>query len=191
MKPIENFENIKPTVDREQLPKGAYIVEIKSAEEKTTLTNDGGSFSRLEISFDICEGDYQGFYENDYRSQIQEDKRWKGVLRLYIPKEDGSEKDEWTKRSLRNMTYAVEESNPGYHWDWDESGLKGKRAGCLFRLEEWEYNGATGWRTAPTKFIPVSAVREGRFKLPADKPLKNKPVPVESISDDGLGDLPF
>lgn len=67
----------------------------------------------------------------------------------YLPKEDGTEKDGWTASALKALIAAVEESNPGFHFDWDEKKLKDKVAGCLFRSEEWAFNGRTGWTTRP------------------------------------------
>ena len=193
MKPIQNFENVKPTVEREQLPKGGYIVTIKNAEVKTYGTAPD-TFEKLEISIDIAEGEYKDFYANDYRAQQSEDKRWKGVLRQYLPKEDGSEKDEWTKSAFKALICALEDSNPGFHWDWDEGKLKGLKAGCLFRFEEWEFNGSTGWISRPFKFIAADRIHTGKFKVPNDKPLKKDSsapsgfAPLDIAVDD---DLPF
>jgi hypothetical protein len=50
----------------------------------------------------------------------------------------------------------------------------GKTVGILFRNEEWKYNGKTGWTKRPYRAISIDSVREGSFKAPKDKPLKNK-----------------
>ena len=137
MKPIANWANVQAAKERDVLPAGGYVVKIVGAK-----VAEYPGFERLEIALDIAEGDHKGFYEADFKGQTQEDKKWKGVLRQYLPKDDGSQGDEWTKSSLKALIEAIEESNPGYHWDWDEAKLKGKTVGCLFRLEEWAYNGA-------------------------------------------------
>ena len=168
MKKFSNWENVKPAAERQQLPKGGYIVKILDAKVRT-YTSDKGSFEKLEISVDIADGEFKDFYATDYRSQTQEDKRWRGVLRQYLPTDDGSEKDEWTKSIFKAMTDAIEDSNPGYHWDWNETGLKGKVVGALFRSEEWEYQGKTGFATRCFKFIPADMIKSGKFKVPADK----------------------
>jgi len=180
---------VKASTERVQLPKGGYIVKILNAKQ---MDYDWGS--KLDVSVDITDGENKDFYANDYRSQTQEDKKWKGVLRQYIPKDDGSEKDEWTKSSFKAMTDSIEVSNPGYHWDWDEAHLKGKTVGCLFRLEEWSMNGRTGWKTQPFKFVPIDTIKSGKFKVPSDKPLANQTVSqsgqdFEEIPSDD--DLPF
>lgn len=173
MKPINNWENVKATTERQQLPVGGYVCKIMGADIKE-YNGQNGVFSRLEVSIDIYEGEYNGFYADDYRNQQREDKKWAGVVRLYVPVDDGTEKDEWTKSTFKGFTDAVEDSNPNYHWDWNEKGLKGLIVGVLFRNEEWEFNGNSGWKVRPFKFIPADMVREGKFSIPKDKPLKNK-----------------
>lgn len=195
MKPVNNWDQVKAATDRQQLPKGGYVCKIMNAEIKT-YNGTNGPFDRLEISIDIVEGEFKDFYAADYRGQNREDKSWRGVLRLYVPKDDGSERDEWTKSRLKAVTDAIEESNQGYHWDWNEAGLKGKLVGCLIRSEEWEYNGRTGWSTKPFKFVPVSDIRNGKFEIPKDKPLNKKTSNSETVStnagiDSYLEDLPF
>ena len=170
MKPIANWANVQAAKERDVLPAGGYVVKIVGAK-----VAEYPGFERLEIALDISEGDHKGYYEADFKGQTQEDKRWKGVLRQYLPKDDGSEGDEWTKSSLKALIEAIEESNPGYRWDWDEAKLKGKTAGCLFRLEEWAYNGKKGWKAMPFKFIAADKVRQGAFTEPKFKPHKDFP----------------
>ena len=62
-----------------------------------------------------------------FESNTSEDKKWKGKATIYCPKDDGSEKDEWTRKNFARWTNAFEDSNPGYKWDWDEKKLKGKK----------------------------------------------------------------
>ena len=168
MKAFSGFAPEKSS-SREQLPVGGYIAKILNAEE---VTYDWGSV--LLIYFDIAEGDYKDFFKKDYDAQQREDKKWRGTYRLNIPKDDGSEKDGWTKRKFNNAIWCVEDANPGYHWNWDEKSLKGKMTGVLFRNEEWEHNGNTGWSTRCCAFTAVGDIRDGKFKMPKDKPLKNK-----------------
>ena len=189
----KNWESVKASTERVPLPKGGYIVKILDAKQVDTEWS-----SKLYVSVDIVDGEYRDFYANDYRSQTQEDKKWKGVLHQYIPKDDGSIKDGWTKSSFKAMTDSIEVSNSGYHWDWDEAHLKGKVVGCLFRLEEWVMDdGREGWKAQPFKFVPVDTIKSGKFKVPADKPKKNKSDTQASAFEENFeevesdDDLPF
>ena len=197
MRPFNNYETTQTISARAQLPVGAYICRILKAEEKV-YNSFKGVWHKLEVSFDISEGEHKDFYANDYRSQSGEDKKWKGVLRMNIPSDDGSEADNWAKRSFKTNILAIEESNNGYHWDWNEAQLKGKTVGIVFRSEEWEYNGKRGWRTAPFKMVPAADVKSGNIKIPDPKPLNGKTVSQASTAADlsdfvevASADLPF
>lgn len=166
MKPFGGYEAKKQGGERENLPAGGYVAQILNAEE---LQYDWGSV--LLLSFDVAEGDFKAFFRKDFEENTNEDRKWRGTYRLRIPKDDGSEKDAWTKRTFGGAMWAIEDSNPGYHWDWNEAGLKGRTVGVLFRNKEWEIEGRTGWTTECCKLISADDVREGRYKMPKDKPL--------------------
>lgn len=199
MRKYRNWENVKAAPEYQALPAGGYICRIMGAEVKTFQRRDGGSFEQLQISLDVAEGEHKDHYAQEYRAQNTEDKRWKGVLRLYLPDESGTEQDNFTASRLKAAVEAIEDSNSGYHWDWDERKLKGKLVGCLFRSEEWDFDGRTGWKTQPFRLIDAARIREGKFQIPKDKPLKKEQVKAlsaddfldnggEIVSDD---DLPF
>ena len=197
MRPFNNYETTQTISARAQLPVGAYISPILKAEEKV-YNSSKGEWHKLEISFDISEGEHKDFYANDYKAQTGEDKKWKGVMRMNIPTDDGSEADGWAKRSFKTNILAIEDSNSGYHWDWNEAQLKGKTVGIVFRSEEWEYNGKHGWRTAPFKMVPAADVKSGNIKIPDPKPLNGKAASQASTAADlsdfvevASADLPF
>lgn len=183
---------------REKLPAGGYVARIMDAREQETKNG-----TSLLISFDIVEGQYKDFFKTDYRAQQREDKFWHGVYWLNIPKDDGSERDQWDKRRFGNAMWAVEASNSGYHWDWNESGLKGKLVGVLFRKEEWKSRdgSSTGWDTKCCSLTDVENIRQNRFTMPKDKPLKERaavsaPASVssagfEEVAIESDDDLPF
>lgn len=189
-----NWNEIKEPTERRELDIVAAVAGIKKA---VVQEDDYGA--KLCIVFDIAEGEYAGYYQEAFDRSTFEDKKWKGVLRLWLPKNDGSEQDEWTKRTLKGFTTAIEKSNPGYVWNWDEKSLASKYIGILYRNEEWEFNGKTGWAKRPFRAISIDSVREGSFKAPKDKPLKNKSTDYGSYSEptnyavveDDDNDLPF
>lgn len=195
MKQFSGYKAEAP-VRREKLPAGGYVARIMDAREQE---NSYGSV--LLISFDIAEGEHKDFFAADYRKQQWEDKKWHGTYRLWVPKDDGSEGDARTKRNFGNAMWAVEASNSGYHWDWNEGGLKGKLVGVLFRNKEWEMNGSSGWTTECCSLIDVDSIRQNRFTMPKDKPLKERaaasaPVPAasagfEEVAIESDDDLPF
>lgn len=191
MKPFKNWADVKAPTEFNKLPMGGYLCRIMKAEVTQTRSGD----EMLVVNFDITDGEYKDYYANEYRSQQSEDKRWKGVIRYFLPKEDGSEKDAWTKSRFKAFTDALEESNSGYIWEWKEESLKGKKIGMVTRNEEWDYNGKTGFTVRPYNFVTTDKIVKGTYKLPKDKylngsaPTAQKPAETEDLLLDS--DLPF
>lgn len=165
MKSFNGFE-AKQSGGREILPAGGYVAKILEAKE---VSYEWGSV--IQISFDVAEGPHKDFFAADYKQQDKEDRKWRGTFRLRLPKDDGTEQDDWTKRSFGNAVWAIEASNVGYHFDWDENKFVGKLVGVLFRNKEWEYNGKTGWTTEACSLTSTENIRNGKYKMPKDKPL--------------------
>lgn len=184
-----NWDSVQAFSDRPRLPAGAYVCRIKKA---VIQSNSYGE--QLAIVFDIEDGEFAGYYEADFRANQAENKKWRGVFRPFLPKNDGSEKDEWTKAHLKGLITAIENSNRGYVWNWDETTLAGRLIGLIFRNEEWEYNGKTGWTARPFRACSVDTVQDGEYTLPPDKPLKKADNPVSSGSFTPIAaddELPF
>lgn len=161
-----NWNEVQEFSDRQKLPLGAYVCKVKQVR-----IQDNSFGSQLCMLFDISEGEYAGYFQKDYNGNTAQDKKWRGVLRVWVPNDDGSDKDEMTKRSFKGMVTAFEKSNPGYVWDWNENSLVNKQVGILFRNEEWNYNGKQGWAVRPFRAISVDTVRDESYTLPKDKPL--------------------
>lgn len=147
----------------ERLPAGGYVLKILG----TKVENyDWGNV--LILRFDVAEGEHAGFYQQNYNDQT-EDKKWKGTFRINLPKDDGSEKDDWAIKKLKGSMTAVEHSNDGYTWNWDERTLVGKLVGGLFGNKEWRMNGNSGFYTDCRRLCSVDKIRSGNFKIPEDK----------------------
>ena len=190
MKAFNGLEIKKSVSASEPLPAGGYVAKILNAKVETY---DWGE--KLCISFDIAEGEYKDFFSKQYNENTREDKKWKGNFRLNVPRE-GSQYFEGQKRTFGNAIWAIEESNPSFKWAWDESALKGKMVGVLFRDREWEIEGKTGMTTEACTFVSVEDVRTNNFKTPKPKMLNKTASQTETASsfaviDDSSDDLPF
>ena len=188
MKPFKNYESTQTFSSRPTLPAGGYVCKIMNAEEKVYKSSKG-TFNQLEISIDIIEGEYNGFFASDYRSQQGEDKKWKGVLRMSVPSDDGTEMDEKIKSMFKTNITAIEDSNNGYRWDWNENALKGLVVGCLFQSQEWEWEGRSGWKSQPYGFIDAEKIRSGDFKVPKPKPLKGSTSTAPAQASNAMSDF--
>ena len=172
------------------LPKDGYVCKILNAQVK-----EGSKGQYIQIAYDIAEGPYTDYFKKLYDNKRDENKKWSTYFFLNIPKDDGSEKDGWAKRTFKTFTNALEDSNEGYHFDWDETKFKGKLIGGLFHYEEYQRNdGKIGRATKMKNACSVQKIRSGDFKLPDDKTL----APTANTSDsflnipDGIDEeLPF
>ena len=190
---IKSYNGFKPerTTARETLPAAGYVAKIMDA---TVINYYWGDV--LKVDFDIAEGEYKGFFATDYRNNTNDDKKWRGSYRINIPDERNQYFDS-QRKSFNNLIACLEETNNGFHWAWDETALKGKGIGVLFRNKEWEYNGSTGWTTECCTVTTAKDIREGNFKMPKDKPLKAKAANSGAYSEtafapvDDDADLPF
>ena len=189
MKKLNGYEAAQTYSDQERLPVGGYVLKILDVKYQENSWGDV-----IILSFDIEEGEHKGFYAANYRAQTQEDKKWKGTYRLRVPKDDGSEQDNWTMRRFKTVISNFEESNQGYHWNWDEQTLKGKLIGALFNNKEYSFNGREGFFTNCHSLVTVEKIRSGKFEIPADTLLKDKPAPKNmtgAITDaDGFMNIP-
>ncbi|MDO5785560.1 MAG: hypothetical protein Q4P20_10915 [Eubacteriales bacterium] len=193
IKKFGDYSSTKAYGDYQTLPKGGYVIKILGVE---TARNSRGDY--LIISCDIAEGDYKSFFAERYREQTGEDKKWGCNYFLGIPNDDGTEQDGWTKRSFKTFTEALEDSNSGYHFDWDETKFKGKLVGGLFNEREYtKKDGTTGRATNLASFTSVEKIRSGKFALPKDKLISGGSAPANSPTsgftevEDSVDDLPF
>ena len=184
IKKPNNWDQVQEFGERKPLPLGAYVCKVKQVR-----VQDNSYGSQLALLFDIAEGEHAGYYNQDFKANSDPNKKWCGVLRVWLPKDDGSEKDELTTRIFKGFANAFERSNPGYRWDWNENSLVGKTIGIMYRNEEWKNReGKYIWSVNPFKAISADTVREGSYTLPKDKPLSNKTstnatVPPANIPD--------
>lgn len=160
-----------PTYEKTQrtpfspLPKGAYVCVIKGAQ---ILPNKNGNGQHIEISFDIAEGEYKGFYAEQYKANLNEDKVWSYDARynLNIP-HDGCEN--WVWQKYNDFLSDLEDSNDGYVCK-DERTMKGKVFGGKFRIEQTEKNGNIYNHTKLAWTCTADAVRQGKAgRMPNDK----------------------
>lgn len=141
------------------LPAGKYICVIKGANDVTASSGR----KQLVILFDIAEGEYKGFYDAKYKSDCLsygQNAKWGGVFR-----------QGYEGRQLpffKGLTTSIEESNPGYKWDWNEKGLKGKKIGLVFGREQFKASdGTVKWATKAVKARSIQKL--GEEKIPEDK----------------------
>lgn len=175
------------------VPKGGYVVRIMGAVAKQ---NSVGQY--LEVSCDIAEGEFKDTFANDYRAQTGETKKWRCTAFVNVPRDDGTEKDLWTKRSFQTFIDALEATNEQYHFDWDETKMKGLLVGAIFAGREWEdRDGNVHESTSIARWTSAEKIRTGRFRMPEDKKLTGSRKAAATaprgavLTPVNMDDLPF
>lgn len=177
MKRID-MSNVESATDYKRLIPGGYVCKI-------TGVKDVADKEYLEVEYDIAEGEFKDYYLSLSQSkQFWGGKTYKSYSDKGLP-------------FFKAFIEAVEESNRGWIWNWNESVLRGCYVG--FVLGEEEYNkqdGTVGKRLAVQKILPVDKIRKGEFTVPELKPL-NKTTSYSSLPSSGSlkpasdDDLPF
>lgn len=179
MKIIPNYNDIDPNEGGsfENLPVNGYVCVI-------TKVTDKPDKEYLEIEYDVAEGKYSGWWSKT----AERAGFWGGkLIRSYKDTAAGF---------FKGFTAAVEQSNPGYKWDWNEQSLVGKAIGLVIALEEYrKQDGTYKDRLYVARNASVDKIRKGDFTVPQYKPVANKPAAQSTTSgfsevDDG-SEIPF
>ena len=162
MKAFNGFKAEASTGKVKQLPVGAYVAKIKKVFIDGT---EPDQYIRLRV--DVCEGPYENFFLNRFMADKESSKyepKYKGDYKIRIPN-DNNPKAMYPESDLKrfnDMIYRIEQSNDGYHWDWNEKGLEGLLVGI--NMVESEYNGYKFTKIGRTEI--AQDVRAGKLKAP-------------------------
>lgn len=159
---------------------GAYILGIIRAECKQSREGN----EMLELSLDIASGDCKGHYrqlsETLNRDCLLKHRRVTSIERA-LP---------YFKGDLK----AIEESNNGYKFNFDERTLRGKFVGAMLSEEEYENrSGEIKTKLSIAFLCSIQRVQSGTLRIPRKKEINfSTPHPADqtpaTIEDD---DLPF
>jgi hypothetical protein len=179
---FKDYDEIQVFEGGAQLPVGGYELTIVGAKVEQ-FTN----CEILKIAFDIVNHEqFSGFYANRFKSAKAQnpDAKWGGVFDVFIPKDDGSELDGYTKQAFKRFITSVEKSNEGYVWNWDEKSLKGKAFGDIFGREEFITKEGDRKFAVKCRFPrSIDSIRSGDYKIPEDKLLKGLNTATATIDD--------
>lgn len=172
MQPIKGFDKVQASGDFERLPAGGYVIRITDAKDEP-------SKSYLAITFDIAEGKFAGHYKDVPADLVAIHQ----FIRSYKDTAVGM---------FKAFINAVEASNDGYKWAWDEKTLVGKIVGVIMGEEEYENNRGevkTGLKVRSCR--PADAIRSGNYKVPEPKKLVKADAIPEGFTALADTDLPF
>lgn len=159
------------TGEGRSLTPGGHIARILGMKQEAAR-NTGKPM--LVVSFDIEEGsEYDGFFKQAHteKKKFDQNAKWQGVIRYMLYAKDGMS----TNSFFKGFISSVEESNPGWNWNWDERSVTGKLVGLVFGEEEYrKTDGGIGVSVKAQQARSVKAIRDG-VSVPERKKLKKEP----------------
>jgi hypothetical protein len=135
MQKPENYDQTeaKQFSANERPPAGAYVMRIVNAKEEISSNNR----PMLVLALDITHGPFTNNFKklNDYLKGLNPESKWPCVNRRCT---DGNQ-IEYFKGDIK----AIEESNEGFKFNFDEKTLIGKTVGCMLGEKEINEDGKT------------------------------------------------
>ena len=169
----------------EPLPVGVYVGRIYGAKADDKA---------LTLQLDVTEGEHNQYYHKRFEADKDSPygQKYKGMFRLNLP--NGGQYDDINIRIFNSAIGAIEMSNPNYHWDWNEAGLKGKAVGFCIREREFvSADGNVAVMNEICNLVPEEDARNGKVKPPKRKNLKNRPAEAATggYMEVNVEDIPF
>lgn len=169
----------------ERLDPGGYICQINGAKAE-----EYNGRSRIAIAFDIASGPLAGYYK---RKHDRFGGNWPGTYRQFTEDNDGA-----CSPFFKGMITAIEESNGGFRFDFDESKLVGKLFGGVFAEEEYmNKDGDVKTIVRCSQIRSTQSIQSGDFQIPSIKKLRKRDDATQSSSsfagftDINPDDIPF
>lgn len=183
MKKYDDYDKAEAfTGEYEMLEPGGYVCRIlKVAAEET---NYGGL---LRIAFDIEEGEHKGYYKRlfDRKKESNPDAKWSGMYYQTI-------KNSEDMKYFKGFMVAIENSNLGFKWDWNEKNLVGKLFGGVFGQEEYKSNNGKIKLSTKCRFVRTIEQIKKDVNIPEIKRLTNEvPSTGHDYMEENDDDLPF
>ena len=154
MEIIKDFDKIeaKGMDDFRGLPIGAYECVIMDARVNH---NEQSGKDTFKVSVDIASGEFKDYFRKMYENDTRIDKKWNNNAVRYLAYQGDN------ASYFKGFLTSVENSNPGYKWDWDESKLKGKKICGVFQYEEYEkQDGTKGVKVRLNKFRSIDKMKD-------------------------------
>lgn len=154
MQKIDNWEEIeaKGMEDFKTLPIGAYECVIRKAQVYKNPTSEKESF---KVQVDIASGEFKGYFQQRYDNDTRSDKTWDNNATRYLAYQGDN------VSFFKGFITCIENSNPGYKWDWNEEKLTGKKICGVFQYEEYEkQDGTKGVKVRLNKFRSLDKMKD-------------------------------
>ena len=171
MKRINNWENIQESTSFKRLTPNGYICKILNVE-------DYPEKEYLKIYFDIVKGDDKGYFKKQYDGDTRKERKWPNAGTFIRSYKDSA------ASMFKGFTNAVEKSNKGYQWNFDEKTLVNKVVGLIIADEQYQnQKGQVRVRNYVAAVRSVETIEKGEYEIPALKELTTTKTTTAPAND--------
>ena len=171
MKRIENWDSIVESTSFKRLAPNGYICKILKVE-------DHPEKEYLKIYFDIVKGDDKGYFKKQYDGDTRKERKWPNAGTFIRSYKDSA------ASMFKGFTNAVEKSNKGYQWNFDEKTLVNKVVGLIIADEQYQnQKGQVRVRNYVAAARSVETIEKGEYEIPALKELTTTKATTAPAND--------
>lgn len=177
MKRINNWENIQESTSFKRLTPNGYIVKILKVE-------DHPEKEYLKIYFDIVKGEDKGYFKSQFEKDTRKERKWPNAGTFIRSYKDSA------ASMFKGFTNAVEKSNKGYKWDFDEKTLVNKVVGLIIADEQYQnQKGQVRVRNYVAAVRSIETIEKGEYEIPALKELTTTKTTTTAPANDPIPDF--
>lgn len=176
MRKPSNYDKVETNTGWKPLDLGGHYLKILTVEE--TISKSGNEM--LVITYDTSKKDKQPGY---FLQNHTKGRYYQGTHYIMLTE------NEWAVRNLKQFITSVENSNPGFKFDWDnEQSLVGREVGGVFGEEEYlNQQGEVKTSTRLRWFCGIEKVEDQI--IPDRKELSDADLAKAKVDRSGLFDL--
>lgn len=177
MRRIENWDSIVESTSFKRLTPNGYIVKILKVE-------DHPEKEYLKIYFDIFKGDDKGYFKKQYDGDTRKEKKWPNAGTFIRSYKDSA------ASMFKGFINAIEKSNKGYQWNFDEKTLVNKVVGLIIADEQYQnQKGQVRVRNYVAAVRSVETIEKSEYEIPALKELTTTKTTTTAPANDPLPDF--
>ncbi len=171
MKRIENWDSIVESTSFKRLAPNGYIVKILKVEDHLDK-------EYLKIYFDIVKGDDKGYFKKQYDGDTRKERKWPNAGTFIRSYKDSA------ASMFKGFINAIEKSNKGYQWNFDEKTLVNKVVGLIIADEQYQnQKGQVRVRNYVAAVRSVETIEKGEYEIPALKELTTTKTTTAPAND--------
>ena len=171
MKKINNWENIQEFTTFKRLKPSGYICKILKVE-------DHPDKEYLKIYFDINRGEDKGYFKSQFEKDTRKERKWPNAGTFIRSYKDSA------ASMFKGFINAIEKSNKGYQWNFDEKTLVNKVVGLIIADEQYQnQKGQVRVRNYVAAVRSVETIEKGEHEIPALKELTTTKTTTAPAND--------